>query len=59
MTNDIIRFMDEHRITMASIGGHGYGAKIATAVAAANTNRFTGVMMLDGAPLDHTYYEAY
>ena len=25
---DIIRFMDERQITMATIGGHGFGAKV-------------------------------
>jgi pimeloyl-ACP methyl ester carboxylesterase len=59
MSNDIARFMDDHKITMASIGGHGFGAKVATATAINHMNRFTGVMCLDGGPLDHRYYEAY
>lgn len=59
MTNDIVRFMDEHKITMASIGGHGFGAKLATATAINHMNRFTGVICLEGGPLDHRYYEAY
>lgn len=59
MSNDIMRFMDENRLTMATIGGHGFGAKVATATAINNHNRFTGVMCLDGGPLDHKYYEAY
>ena len=59
MSNDIVRFMDDHRITMATIGGHGFGAKVATATAINNINRFTGVMCLDGGPLDHRYYESY
>lgn len=59
MSNDIVRFMDEHRITMATIGGHGFGAKVATATAINNLNRFTGVINLEGGPLDHRYYEAY
>lgn len=59
MGNDIIRFMDENNITMATIGGHGYGAKVATATANANLNRFTGVVCLEGGPLNHKYYEAY
>jgi pimeloyl-ACP methyl ester carboxylesterase len=36
MTQDIVRFMDEHKITMASIGGHGFGAKVATCTAINN-----------------------
>ena len=30
MANDVIRFMDQNRITMASALGHGFGAKVAT-----------------------------
>ena len=56
---DIVRFMDEKKLTMATLGGHGYGAKVALATAINNMNRCTGVIALDGGPLDHTYYEAY
>ena len=59
MTNDIVRFMDANKITMATIGGHGYGAKLATATAINHMNRFTGVMCLDGGPLNHMHYEPY
>lgn len=59
MSHDIVRFMDEHKITMATIGGHGFGAKVATATAINHHNRFTGVMCLDGGPIDHKYYESY
>ena len=59
MSNDIIRFMDDNQITMATIGGHGFGAKVATATATSNLERFTGVMALDGGPIDHTHHEAY
>jgi pimeloyl-ACP methyl ester carboxylesterase len=58
MADDIVRFMDQNKITMATIGGHGFGAKVATAAASNNLERFTGVINLDGGPLDHTYYEA-
>lgn len=44
---------------MATLGGHGFGAKVALATANANLERCTGVINLDGGPLDHTYYEAY
>ena len=44
---------------MATIGGHGFGAKVATATAISNLNRFTGVMCLEGGPLDHSYHEPY
>ena len=59
MSNDIVRFMDENKINLATIGGHGFGAKVATATAINHMNRFTGVMCMDGGPLDHRYYEAY
>jgi pimeloyl-ACP methyl ester carboxylesterase len=59
MSADIVRFMDEHKITMATIGGHGFGAKVATATAINNHNRFTGVICLEGGPVDNRYYEAY
>jgi pimeloyl-ACP methyl ester carboxylesterase len=51
--------MDDKKITMATIGGHGFGAKVAAATAINNMNRFTGVISLEGGPLDHKYYEAY
>lgn len=54
-----MRYMDSNKIVMASIGGHGFGAKVATATAINHTNRFTGVICLDGGPVDNTYYEAY
>ena len=59
MTADIIRFMDEKKITMATIGGHGFGAKVAAATAINNMNRFTGVISYEGGPLNHRYHEAY
>ena len=59
MSDDIIRFMDEKKIVMATIGGHGYGAKVAAATAIANLNRFTGLIQYEGGPLEHKYYEAY
>ena len=51
--------MDEQKITMATIGGHGFGAKVAAATASSNLDRFTGVIQYEGGPLDHQYYEAY
>lgn len=44
MSNDIVRFMNDNKITMATIGGHGYGAKVAAATAINHMNRFTGVI---------------
>ena len=56
---DIVRFMDEQKITMATLGGHGFGAKLATATANANLDRFTGVINLEGGPVCHKYHEAW
>ena len=44
---------------MATLGGHGFGAKVALATAINNLDRCTGVINLDGGPIDHKYYEAY
>ena len=44
---------------MATIGGHGFGAKVATATAINNLDRFTGVISLEGGPLNHKYHEAW
>jgi len=51
--------MDDNKLTMATLGGHGFGAKVALATAINNMDRVTGVINLDGGPLDHTYHEAY
>lgn len=59
MSDDIVRFMNENKITMATIGGHGFGAKVAAATAINHMERFTGVVQLEGGPLDHRYHEAY
>ena len=44
---------------MATLGGHGFGAKVALATAISNMDRVTGVVNLEGGPLDHRYYESY
>lgn len=59
ISNDVARFMDQQKLTMATLGGHGFGAKVALATAVNNMDRTTGVIQLEGGPLDHTYYEAY
>lgn len=56
---DIVRFMDSKQITMATLGGHGFGAKVALATAINNMDRCTGVINLEGGPLDHRFHEAY
>lgn len=56
MANDIIRYMDKNAIQMATIGGHGFGAKVATVAAINHMDRFTGVMCLEGGPVDQTFH---
>jgi pimeloyl-ACP methyl ester carboxylesterase len=51
--------MDEKKITFATIGGHGFGAKVAAATAINHMDRFTGVISLEGGPINHKYHEAY
>lgn len=59
ISNDIVRFMDKQKLTMATLGGHGFGAKVALATAINNMDRVTGVINLEGGPLDHRFYDAY
>jgi len=59
ISNDVMRFMDKQKLTMATMGGHGFGAKVALATAINNMDRVTGVINLDGGPLDHRFYESY
>jgi len=56
---DIVRFMDDKKLTMATLGGHGFGAKVALATAISNLDRCTGVINLEGGPVDHRFHEAY
>ncbi len=56
MAADVVRFMDDQNISLASIGGHGFGAKLASVTAIDNMDRFTGVVLLEGGPIDHTYH---
>jgi pimeloyl-ACP methyl ester carboxylesterase len=51
--------MDQNKLTMATLGGHGFGAKVALVTGINNLERCTGVINLDGGPLDHRFYEAY
>jgi pimeloyl-ACP methyl ester carboxylesterase len=57
--NDIARFMSDKKITMATVGGHGYGAKVASAFGSYHMEKTTGVVCLEGGPLDNSYHEAW
>jgi pimeloyl-ACP methyl ester carboxylesterase len=59
VVEDIRRFIDEKKLSMVTIGGHGYGAKIACAFGTTFLDRTTGVMCLDGGPIDNTYHKGW
>lgn len=50
--------MYEHSISMATMGGHGLGAKIALAAASYNLNRTTGYFGINSSPMNQFYFEA-
>jgi pimeloyl-ACP methyl ester carboxylesterase len=56
--DDVARFMYEHSISMATMGGHGLGAKIALAAASYNLNRTTGYFGINSSPMNQFYFEA-
>lgn len=59
MANDVARFMWENKISTATLGGHGFGGKLALATGCYHHTRVTGVINVDTAPMDHRYNEAF
>jgi pimeloyl-ACP methyl ester carboxylesterase len=59
LANDVARFMYEHKISTATLGGHGFGGKLALAAACYHHTRITGVINVDTAPLDHRQFESF
>lgn len=59
MANDVARFMYENKISTATLGGHGFGGKLALATGCYHHSRVTGVINVDTAPMDHRYFEAF
>lgn len=53
---DIERFMFQHKITMATLGGHGFGAKNAMVVGTFRPELVTGIFAYNYAPQDYTYF---
>ena len=51
--------MYEHKITMATLGGHGIGGKIALAAACYHHDRVTGYFGLDTTPMNQYYFEPF
>jgi pimeloyl-ACP methyl ester carboxylesterase len=52
MAEDVARLMYEHRISTATLGGHGIGAKVALAFACLHGDRTTGYFGIDSSPMD-------
>lgn len=58
VAEDIERFMYQHKITMATLGGHGFGAKNAMVLGTYRPHLVTGILSYDYAPQDYTYFRA-
>lgn len=59
MANDVVRYMYYNQITMATMAGHGFGAKVALAAGCYHSERVTGVFCLDYSPMDQRYHEPF
>lgn len=53
--NDIERFMYQHKISTATLGGHGFGAKHAFMAGCFKHDLVTGIMAYDYAPQDYSF----
>jgi pimeloyl-ACP methyl ester carboxylesterase len=59
IASDVINFMDQKKITMASALGHGFGGKIASIAGILKYHRITSVVGLDYAPQNYTKHECW
>lgn len=57
IAEDVERFMYNHKITMATVGGHGLGAKNALLTGTYKSHLVTGILAFDYAPQDYKYFE--
>lgn len=57
VAGDVERFMYSHKITMATVGGHGLGAKNALLTGTYKSELVTGILAFDYAPQDYQYFE--
>lgn len=57
--NDVLRFMYEHEISMATLAGHGLGAKVALAAGCYHFDKVTGVFAIDSVPYNQYYFEPF
>lgn len=55
--NDVLRFMYTHRISMATLAGHGLGGKVALATGCYHPNYVTGFYGIDTVPHNQHFYE--
>jgi len=51
--------MYDHKISMATLAGHGIGAKIALAAACYHFDKVTGYFSIDSTPMNQYYHEGY
>lgn len=51
--------MYEHKISTATLGGHGLGGKVALAAACYHYDKVTGYFGLDTTPMNQFYHEAF
>ena len=58
LAGDVERFMYQHKITMATMAGHGFGAKTAMVTGTLKPELVTGILAYDYAPQDYTYFRA-
>lgn len=59
ISNDVARFLNEKQLSMVTVGGHGYGAKVACAFGTYYMEKTTGVVCVEGGPVDNSYHEAW
>lgn len=59
VSNDIARFVEDNKLTYVTVGGHGYGAKVASAFGSYYHDRTSGVICLEGGPIDNSYHAAW
>jgi pimeloyl-ACP methyl ester carboxylesterase len=52
-----MRFMYQHQISMATLAGHGVGAKVALATGCYHNEKVTGVAGFDSSPMNQYYHE--
>jgi len=59
MADDLLRFMYQHKISTATLGGHGIGGLLALKAATRHFDRFTGFFGLDFTPMDYNKFDVF